>query len=1052
MRVINFLGNRATETIRLGQSKLLCSLILCILAAGVAPTAMAQETFPVNGVVNKQLVRTALDHAVVHVGPNEILNDATVVLFQGRIESVGPTASTSISGPVVRHDLTGLHIYPSFIDVHSDYAMPEAQREGWSRGPQDLSDKKGAFGWNEAIRPESAAALEFDPSKAEKSRGAYVKGGFGAVLTHIQDGIVRGSGALVALSEDPRRALLKPEASAHLSFRKGSSSQDYPRSLMGATALLKQTYFDAEWYAQTTKNHQRQETNLSLEAFLELQSLPAFFDAGGWDDVLRAAAVTAELNLPEPYIMVAGTNAYQRLDEVKATGAPLVLTLNFPTPYDVSDPYISRLVGLDELKHWELAPSNAVQVHEAGIPFAFSATGLSSPTEVRGAIWKCMKRGLPEAAALAALTEIPARLLGVQDRVGSIRAGLEANVLVTDGPVFHPDAEIIEHWVQGEQHVFKDRNEVDLVGTYDVNVDDIVLSMKVAGKANKYKAHLSVDSVEFKVELAADGRAVTLGFQLDTLNIMGWWRATGNVWMDSRIWEGKGQRADGSWFDWSAIRQDVESISEGGQGDFMAAELDSVAGRIIHPFVAYGNEERPSQRTVWFQGATVWTCDEQGKMENADVIIHDGTIRAIGVGLIPEKVFGSSVPEYEIIDARGKHLTPGIIDEHTHIAATRGINEGTQASSAEVSIETAVNSEDVNIYRQLAGGVTTAQILHGSANPIGGQSAIIKFRWGATPQELIFKEAPPFIKFALGENVKQSNWGNDYRSRFPQTRMGVEQVYYDHFYRAREYDQAWQDYEKQLRTASRKAKKNGLIPAPPRKDLEMETLAQILRSERFVTCHSYRQDEINMLMHVADSMGFTINTFTHILEGYKVADKMAAHGAGGSSFSDWWAYKYEVKDAIPYNGAVLHGQGIVTAFNSDDAEMARRLNQEAAKAVKYGGVSEEEALKFVTLNPAKLLRIDHRVGSLAAGKDADLVLWTDHPLSVYAQAEQTYVDGIKYFDLEDDAAKREWMRSERARLVQAMKDAQKGEGGSGKRPSEKIRVHYHCETLTDENR
>jgi len=279
-------------------------------------------------------------------------------------------------------------------------------------------------------------------------------------------------------------------------------------------------------------------------------------------------------------------------------------------------------------------------------------------------------------------------------------------------------------------------------------------------------------------------------------------------------------------------------------------------------------------------------------------------------------------------------------------------------------------------------------------------------------------------------------------------------VYYDHFIRAREYEQAWKDHAQMLRTASRKAKRNNTLPAAPRRDLELETLSQILNSERFVTCHSYRQDEINMLMHVADSMGFTMNTFTHILEGYKVADKMAAHGAGASSFSDWWAYKYEVKDAIPYNGAVLHGQGIVTAFNSDDAEMARRLNQEAAKAVKYGGVSEEEALKFVTLNPAKLLRVDHRVGSLAVGKDADVVVWSDHPLSVYAQAEQTFVDGVKYFDLEDDAAKRDWMRAERARLMQAMKLDQSGRegGGRGRAPTERIRVDYHCETLTDENR
>ncbi len=1009
----------------------------------IGQRAVAQETFPINGVVNKQLVRTALEHATVHVSSTEVIEDATVVFYQGRIEAVGPSSVIQVNGPVIRHDLNGLHVYPSFVDIHSDYAMPEAQREGWGRGPQDLSDKKGAYGWNEAVRPETRAADVFDPSEAEADRSAYQKGGFGAVVSHVQDGIVRGTGALVALSEDPRRALLQPEASAHYSFRKGTSSQDYPRSLMGATALLKQTFFDANWYADASRLNERLETNLSLEAFNASRAQPSFFDAGGWEDGVRAAKVGADVD--HAFILVAGNNAYQRLDELQATGAPLVLSLDYPKAYDVSDPYTSRLVGLDELKHWELAPSNAARVHAAGIEFALTADGLESPSSIRSAVWTSMRHGLPEAAALAALTEIPAKLIGASDRVGRIAKGLEANVLITDGPVFHPDAQLLENWVQGEQHTYVNRDEVDVRGTYNLAVADRVLSLEVTGDLSKPKAKVVIDSTDYKVDFAPDGRSVSLGMKLDTLGLDGWWRLSGNVWMDSRIWEGRGQRADGTWVEWSAIRQSEPEE----EASTYQAQPDSVQGEIMYPFVAYGNVERPAQRTVWFEGATVWTCEETGKLEQADVVIHNGKILAVGEALDEASVFGSNVPTYERIDARGKHLTPGIIDEHTHIAATRGINEGTQASSAEVTIQSSVNSEDVNIYRQLAGGVTTAQILHGSANPIGGQSAIIKFRWGASPQELLFEDASPFIKFALGENVKQSNWGNDYRSRFPQTRMGVEQVYYDHFYRAREYDQAWKDYRQNMRNASRKARRNNTLPAAPRRDLELETLAQILNEERFVTCHSYRQDEINMLMHVADSMGFTINTFTHILEGYKVADKMAAHGAGGSSFSDWWAYKFEVKDAIPYNGAVLHGQGIVTAFNSDDAEMARRLNQEAAKAVKYGGVSEEEALKFVTLNPAKLLRIDHRVGSIAVGKDADIVLWDDHPLSVYARAEQTYVDGTKYYDLEEDAAKREWMRGERARLVQAMKEAAKG---GGRTPSERMHFHYHCDTLTDENR
>ena len=1014
-----------------------------LAATAMVHSTTAQETFPVNGVVNKQLVRTALEHATVHVSSTEVIEDATVVFYQGRIEAVGLSSVIQVNGPVIRHDLNGLHVYPSFVDIHSDYAMPEAQREGWGRGPQDLSDKKGAFGWNEAVRPETRAADVFDPSEAEADRSAYQKGGFGAVVSHVQDGIVRGTGALVALSEDPRRALLQPEASAHYSFRKGTSSQDYPRSLMGSTALLKQTFFDANWYADASRLNERLETNLSLEAFNTSRSKPSFFDAGGWEDGLRAAKVGEDVD--HAFILIAGNNAYQRLDELQATGAPLVLSLDYPKAYDVSDPYTSRLVGLDELKHWELAPSNAARVYAAGIEFALTADGLESPSGIRSAVWTSMRHGLPEAAALAALTEIPAKMIGASDRVGRIAKGLEANVLITDGPIFHPDAQLLENWVQGEQHTYVNRDEVDVRGTYNLAVADRVLSLEVTGELSKPKAKVVIDSTDYKVDFAPDGRSVSLGMQLDTLGLDGWWRLSGNVWMDSRIWEGRGQRSDGTWVEWSAIRQSEPEE----EASTYQAQPDSVQGEVMYPFVAYGNVERPAQRTVWFEGATVWTCEATGKLEQADVVIHNGKILAVGEALDEASVFGSNVPTYERIDARGKHLTPGIVDEHTHIAATRGINEGTQASSAEVTIQSSVNSEDVNIYRQLAGGVTTAQILHGSANPIGGQSAIIKFRWGASPQEMLFEEASPFIKFALGENVKQSNWGSDYRSRFPQTRMGVEQVYYDHFYRAREYDQAWKDYRQTVRNASRKARRNNTLPAAPRRDLELETLAQILNEERFVTCHSYRQDEINMLMHVADSMGFTINTFTHILEGYKVADKMAEHGAGGSSFSDWWAYKFEVKDAIPYNGAVLHGQGIVTAFNSDDAEMARRLNQEAAKAVKYGGVSEEEALKFVTLNPAKLLHIDHRVGSIAVGKDADIVLWDDHPLSVYARAEQTYVDGTKYYDLKEDAAKREWMRGERARLVQAMKAAAKG---GGRTPSERMHFHYHCDTLTDENR
>ena len=389
-----------------------------------------------------------------------------------------------------------------------------------------------------------------------------------------------------------------------------------------------------------------------------------------------------------------------------------------------------------------------------------------------------------------------------------------------------------------------------------------------------------------------------------------------------------------------------------------------------------------------------------------------------------------------MVDASEKHLTTGIVDEHSHLGAS-SINEGGQNSSAEVTIEDVIEPDDVGLYRDLAGGVTTIQILHGSANPIGGRSAIIKLKWGETINNMLFKNADPFIKFALGENVKQSNWSSF--SRFPQTRMGVEQVFVDYFQRAKEYAKQWESY-------NRLSKKQKTKIKAPRYDIEMEVLAQILRGERFISSHSYVQSEINMLMKVAERFGFRVNTFTHILEGYKVADKMAEHGVGGSTFSDWWAYKNEVKDAIPYNGAIMHNAGVTVAFNSDDAEMSRRLNQEAAKAVKYGGVSEEEAWKFVTLNPAKLLHLDDRIGSIKVGKDADLVLWSDHPLSIYAKAEISMIEGVVYYDSSTLESQLEAVETEKRMLISQML-MEKEKGAITQAPPNPVKREFTCETL-----
>jgi imidazolonepropionase-like amidohydrolase len=1031
--------------------RLIATLFLssAIFSNTIAQTTPSSSTFPVNGTVDKHLVVTVLQHATVHVDENTIIEDGAVVIFRGQILSVGKTSDVSVSGPVTRLDMSGFHLYPSFVDLISSYGLPTVKPSEWSRNPQYESNTTGAFGWNQAVMPEVNAAAIFVENKKEAKELRVA--GFGAVLSHVHDGIVRGSGVLLMPVSDPRDAVLRPEASAHFSFRKGSSRQSYPSSLMGATALLRQTYLDAIWYSEASKIGSTGGTNLSLEAFNNLMSRPQIFSAGSWKDILRAEVVADEFD--ENYIVLGGGDGYQRADAIAASGLTVIVPMNYPTAYDLSDPYLARLVSLKQLKHWELAPSNASVLHTAGVQICFTAEGLKSPSMLLPAVRTAVKRGLPEEVALAALTSTPAAQINASSLVGSLREGLMANIIVMDGPMFDESSEIVEHWVSGEPTIISDRNAVDITGNYNFTLGANTFVLSVDGEEGKWTATEQVnDTIEKKVTISLDGRTLVMQLTRDEGSV----RIVGNVWMDSRIWEGTAIYPNGDWVEWSAIKTD--NIEDSENEETLASDSISAInhGEIIYPFTAYGSADIAQSSTVVIEGATVWTCEVEGILEGADVLIDDGKIIAVGYRLNIEELLGSGV-EVERINGRGLHVTPGIIDEHSHIIIERGVNEGTQASSAEVWIGHSLNSEDVNMYRQLAGGVTCAQLLHGSANPIGGQSAIVKFRWGSLPTELLYEEATPFIKFALGENVKQSNWGDAQKIRFPQSRMGVEQVFYDHFIRAREYGEARIQYRQILRNTSRRDLKSGNGPIAPRRDLELEVLLQILNEERFVTCHSYRQDEINMLMHVADSMGFRMNTFTHILEGYKVADKMKEHGVGASTFSDWWAYKYEVKDAIPYNAAVLYFQGITTAINSDDAEMGRRLNQEAAKGVKYGGVPEEEALKFVTLNPAKLLRIDHKTGSLKVGKDADVVIWDDNPLSMNARVVYTFVEGVCLFSLEKDADLREEIKSERARITELMITDAKSSKASGKgddlrKPSEAIRSHYHCDTLTEENR
>jgi imidazolonepropionase-like amidohydrolase len=398
----------------------------------------------------------------------------------------------------------------------------------------------------------------------------------------------------------------------------------------------------------------------------------------------------------------------------------------------------------------------------------------------------------------------------------------------------------------------------------------------------------------------------------------------------------------------------------------------------------------PPEKTFAIMGGTVITVGPQGTIPNGTVLVRGKRILAVGAGIpVP--------PGTPVINATGQFVMPGIIDAHSHTAAEQNVNECTDVVTAEVRVADVLDHRDVNIYRELAGGVTLINVLHGSCNAIGGQNAVVKMRWGRPPEELLYQEAPRGIKFALGENPKRSNFNVPGQRRFPATRMGVEAVLRDVFSQARAYKREWQDYEKTGRAAGASA---------PRRNLRLETVRDILDGKIMVHAHCYRSDEILMLIRVADEFGFKVRVFQHVLEGYKVAGEIARHGAGASTFSDWWAYKIEAWDAIPYNAAVMAAHGIRVSMNSDSDELARRLYWEAAKAVKYGGVSEDEALKMITIHPAWQLGVESRVGSIEPGKDADLAIFSAHPFSPDARVEQTLVEGTVVFDRERDLAAR----------------------------------------------
>lgn len=955
-----------------------------------------QDNAPVVGVSDKRVNVYGLRNARVIVDYQTVSDNTDILISDGRIEAIGQ-GLTFPKGAII-YDLSGKTVYPSFIDIYAgnygiktQAAAPDAgpfaamistQQSGRSL-PGTSAEPRIADYWNDGINASYNVSGDFIPDT--KTAAEFRQNGFGSVVTFKTDGIARGTSALVTTGDGKANNLLiRDKVSANYSFARSRSADMYPTAQFGIIALLRQFYYDVQWYKQLPQGYFH---DIGMEAFISNSSLPQIFEVSDKLEVMRADRIGKEFNIS--YIVKGSGDEYQSINDIRKTGVKLIVPVNYPEAPDVKDPYDAASVSLTNLKHYEMAPANLSFVSKAGVPFAITSSDLKKRTDFLANLRKAIKYGLPENEALKALTYTPANMIGATDLVGAVKKNMIANLLITSGNIFSDNCVIYENWVQGVPYRLVDLRIRDMRGEYTLSVDTGKFKLTLSGTFNKPTVKLTYDSTEVKGSTFTQEKdLVSLTFERAKIK----YRLSGYI-VDKNM-EGKGQLDNGKWISWKALFTGPSKEEVKNAKPFTEPET----GKVIYPFAAYGSPELPKQEDILFRNATVWTNEKEGRLMNTDVLVKKGKIVKIGKNIPADGA--------RIIDGTGMHLTSGMIDEHSHIAAS-STNETGQAITSEVRMGDVLDPENMNIYRQLSGGVTAAHILHGSANPIGGQSILIKHRWGHSAEELKIENQVGFLKHALGENVKRS------AGRYPNTRMGVDQIIRDAYYRAIDYNNKWKAWNA-LKPADRIGK------VPPRRDLELDPIVDVLEKKSFIECHTYVQSEGTMIMKLAEDFGVKVNSLIHFNEGYKVADQIARNGHGASVFSDWWDYKYEVYEGITYNAALLLSQGVLTCLHSDDAEMGRRLNQEAGKTVKYGGVDEIEALKLVTLNPAKLLHIDDRMGSIRVGKDADMVLWTDHPLSIYARASKTMVDGTIYFDEEVDAKMKEQIDNERNRIIAAI--------------------------------
>jgi imidazolonepropionase-like amidohydrolase len=986
----------------------------------------------------------ALTSARVVTSPGKVIEKGTVVVRGGVIEAVGATGAVAVPADAQVIDLAGKTISPGLVDPYvtesrlsgARLAAAEDDARGRRAGgappvatPTPAPEPSGNVHPIARVHPEKSVLA--DLKIAADVKEAFRDLGFTAIAAVPDKGIFRGESAVVTLGDASLgRSIVVARSAQHVARDADAppfGGGEYPGSKMGTVAAVRQTFSDARWLAAAEAAYAAKPAGRArpehLDAWAALADAAAGKEAVVFEtpdalSLLRASRIATEFGLKARYVGAA--DAYLLADEVKASRPQLVLTLAFPSPTAVEDDDDWGDVSLQRLRSWDRAPSNPKWMRDLGLTFALTTHGLPELADLTDRARKARARGLSADDLLAGFTTVPAKMLGLEGRAGEIVPGAAANLVVSTGPLFAERTLVTTTWVDGVPYDVKPKKGA-VPGTY--RLDGARLEVRQDPRTGLLTVHATPAGGGRPVPATQVARhSQRLEFDIDggPFGLSGQQKVAAQLDGDSLKLE-LSPLSGGPVVARRAARDHLArgggaggpGGSGAGPGGERAAEAAETAAAEKHD--APDSDVRPlparfaapllAPKAVLVKNATVWTSGPQGTLKNANLLVVDGKVAAVGEGVTaPAALAGATVE----IDAQGRSVTPGLIDCHSHTAIDGGVNEGTRNVSAEVRIGDVIDPFSPAIYRELAGGLTTMHVLHGSANAIGGQVEILKLRRGEGPEGLKLKDAPLGIKFALGENPKGSNRPTP-GTRYPQTRMGVSALIRERFLAARDYRRRQKEVEA--------AKKRGEIPIPPRPDLQLEAIAEILEGKRIIHAHSYVKQEVLDLLRVCEEFGVRVGTLQHILEGYKVADEIAAHGAGASSFSDWWAYKFEVYDAIPYNGALMRERGVLVSFNSDSDELARRMNVEAAKAAKYGGVPREEALKFVTLNPAKQLRLDKRIGSLEPGKDGDFAIWSGDPLDPTSHCNETWIEGRRYFDRAADVKGRAALAAEKAELV-----------------------------------